>query len=114
KILASDPRHHPCAGFPRRGRTGHRRPAHHGRAARGRRRPTTAAARPSQSQRRQASPRVLLAPAAVLVAVAVGGGVRIAVAGSGSSSLKRVGTVRTLLRGIPPASVVNAIQLLSG
>jgi protein-disulfide isomerase len=59
--------------------------------------------RHAQPRRRQASPRVLLVGAALVVLLAVGIGVGIAVAGNGSSStsLKQVGTVRTMLRGIP-------------
>jgi protein-disulfide isomerase len=58
-------------------------------------------ARGSQPRRRQASPRVLLAVAAVVVLAAVGAGVGVALGGGGSSSLKQASTVQTMLKGIP-------------
>lgn len=58
--------------------------------------------RASAPRRRQASPRVLLAVAAVVLIAAVGIGVGVGLAGGGgSSTLKQTATVNTLLRGIP-------------
>src|SRR5580704_7722900 len=61
------------------------------------------------SQQRQASPRVLIGVAAVVVAIAVAAGLALALSGGSSPSLKNVASVGSLANGLPGASAVDSM-----